>query len=102
MFDEFHFYLAFIKFGISRATSDSSHEIRDGKINREEGVTLVKKYDDEFPNKYYKNFLNYCSISDQEFQKIIDSWRSDHIWQKAESNKWELKNPIWKTVSNSQ
>ena len=30
------------KFGIGRATSDSAHEIRDGKISREEAVYLVK------------------------------------------------------------
>ena len=33
--DGFHYYLMFIKFGIGRATSDSAHEIRDGKISRE-------------------------------------------------------------------
>ncbi len=95
-FDGFHFYLQFIKFGFGRATSDTAHEIRDGKITREEGIALVKKYDGEFPKKYYKNFLQYCSITEKEFESIIDSWRSDHIWGKDKSGKWILKNPIWK------
>jgi len=102
MFDGFHFYLAYIKFGIGRTTSDSSHEIRDGKINREEGIALVKKYDGEFPHRYFTRFLDYCSISDQEFNKIIDSWRSEHVWHKGKNGKWELKNPIWKTISSNQ
>ena len=38
----------FIKFGIGRATSDAAHEVRDGKITREEAVYLVNKYDGEF------------------------------------------------------
>ncbi len=95
-FDGFHYYLQFIKFGFGRATSDTAHEIRDGKITREEGIALVKKYDGEFPKRYYKNFLQYCSITEKEFESIIDSWRSDHIWGKDESGKWILKNPIWK------
>jgi N-acetyl sugar amidotransferase len=95
-FDGFHFYLAFIKFGIGRATSDSAHEIRDKKIDREEGIALVKKYDGEFPKKYYKKFLDYCAISELEFNEIIDSWRSDHIWYKDNKAQWQLKNPIWK------
>ena len=95
--DGFHFYLAFIKFGIGRATSDSAHEIRDEKITREEGIALVKKYDDEFPNKYYKLFLEYCDMDESEFNEIIDSWRSDHIWKKV-NNKWMLKKPIWETI----
>ena len=50
-FDGFHFYLAYIKFGIGRATSETAHEIRDNLISKEEGINLVKKYDGEFPKK---------------------------------------------------
>jgi N-acetyl sugar amidotransferase len=93
--DGFHYYLMFIKFGIGRATSDAAHEVRDQKISREEAVYLVKKYDGEFPKKFYKTLLKYCNISDSKFQKIIDSWRSDHIWDKI-NGKWFLKNTVWK------
>ena len=95
-FDGFHYYLSFIKFGIGRATSDSAHEIRDNRIDRDEGIALVKKYDGEFPKKYFEKFLEYCSITEAHFDEIIDSWRSDHIWYKDNNNKWKLKNPIWK------
>jgi len=93
-FDGYHYYLAFIKFGIGRTTSDTAHEIRDGKIDRDEGIALVRRYDGEFPEKYLDEFLEYCKISRHEFDAIIDSWRSDHIWRQA-SNGWELKHPIW-------
>lgn len=92
--DGFHFYLAYIKFGNGRTTSDASHEIRDGKITREEGVALVKRYDHEFPNKYYSEFLEYCSITDEEVHEIIDSWRSDHLWEKV-NGEWRLKHTVW-------
>lgn len=92
--DGFHYYLAFIKFGIGRATSDTAHEIRDSKITREEGVALVKRYDHEFPTKHYKEFLEYCDITEDDFHEVIDSWRADHIWTK-EANEWRLCKPIW-------
>jgi N-acetyl sugar amidotransferase len=95
-FDSFHYYLSYIKFGIGRATSDTAHEIRDGKIDREEGIALVKKYDGEFPKRYYKKFLEFCSVSEEDFLLILDSWRPDHIWYKDNENVWKLKNPIWK------
>lgn len=88
--DGFHYYLAYIKFGIGRATSDSAHEIRDGKIDRDEGVALVRRYDSEFPEKYFKTFLEYCDITEEEFHAVIDSWRSPHLWEK-ESDEWKLK-----------
>ncbi|MDB2462183.1 N-acetyl sugar amidotransferase [Alphaproteobacteria bacterium] len=92
--DGFHYYLAYIKFGIGRATSDTAHEIRDKKITRDEGIALVKRYDHEFPRKYYQEFLNFCDISDEQVHEIIDSWRSDHIWAK-DGDEWRLRNPIW-------
>jgi len=88
--DGFHYYLAFIKFGIGRATSDSAHEIRDGHITREEGVKLVHRYDSEFPKKYFKEFLEYCNITEEYFWKLIDSWRSPHLWEKT-NGEWKLK-----------
>ena len=88
--------MAFIKFGIGRTTSDTAHEIRDGKISREEGVMLVKKFDSELSKKYFKITLDYMSISEKEFWEVIDSWRSSHIWEKTEKFEWKLKNPIWK------
>ena len=92
--DGLHYYLSYIKFGIGRATSDTAHEIRDGKITREEGRALVKRYDGEFPNKYHKNFLEYCSTTDEEVNEIIDSWRSDHIWHKKDGE-WKLRSTVW-------
>src|SRR5262249_30745112 len=57
--DPFHYYTTFIKFGIGRATYDAAQEIRNGKITREEGVALVKRFDHEFPQKYFQEFLAY-------------------------------------------
>ena len=43
--DGFHYYLAYMKFGIGRCTSDAAHEIRDGHITREEVVALIRQFD---------------------------------------------------------
>jgi N-acetyl sugar amidotransferase len=95
--DGFHYYLGFVKFGIGRATSDAAHEIRDGKIERDEGVALVRRYDGEFPAKYFQEFLNYAAITEDQFYEVVDSWRSDHIWTKV-GNDWQLKKPVWAGV----
>jgi N-acetyl sugar amidotransferase len=92
--DGYHYYLAYIKFGIGRTTSDAAHEIRDGKITREEGVALVKRYDGEFPKKHLQEFLEYCGITEEQFNEVIDSWRSDHLWQHT-SDGWQLKHASW-------
>lgn len=92
--DGFHYYLAYIKFGLGRCTSDTAHEIRDGHITREEGIALVNKFDGEFPEKYFKTFLEYCEITEYYFWEVIDSWRSPHLWYKDELGEWRLKHKI--------
>jgi len=88
--DGFHYYLSFIKFGIGRATSDAAHEIREGHITREEGVKLVRRYDGEFPNKHFKEFLDYTELTEKQFWEIADSFRSPHLWEKV-NGEWRLK-----------
>ncbi len=88
--DGFHYYLAYIKFGLGRCTSDSAHEIRDNHLTREEGIALVNKFDGEFPKKYFKTFLEYCDISEDYFWEVINSWRSPHLWEQIDSE-WVLK-----------
>lgn len=88
--DGFHFYLGYIKFGLGRASRDAQMEIRSQHITREEGVALVRRYDGEFPKKYFKEFLAYLNISEDHFWKIIDRYRQSHLWEKIDG-KWRLK-----------
>lgn len=92
--DGMHYWLAYIKFGIGRATSDTAHEIRDGKITREEGVALVRRYDGEFPARHFQTFLDYAGIVEDVFWEVIESWRPEHLWER-QGNEWVLRKPIW-------
>ena len=93
--DMFHYYTTLIKFGIGRATYDAAQEIRNQKITREEGVYLVKKFDQEFPIKYFDDFLSYINITQEQFWKTIDRFRSPHLWKRDENDHWALRKPIW-------
>ncbi len=88
-----HFYTMHVKFGIGRAMYDAAQEIRNNKITREEGVALVKKFDGEYPSRWLKEILEYLDMSREEFDSIIDSFRSPHLWKK-ENNTWTLLHPM--------
>jgi len=88
--DGFHYYFGLLKFGIGRATSDAAHEVRDGHIDREEAVALVRRYDAEFPKKHFTEFLEYCGMTEDEFWEIAERWRNHDIWVQ-ENNEWKLK-----------
>ena len=89
--DWFHYYTTLIKFGLGRASYDAAQEIRNKKITREEGINLVKKYDDEFPINYFKDFLEYIDISENIFWETIDKFRPSYLWENK-NGKWTLKN----------
>ena len=92
--DPFHYFTTYIKFGLGRATYDAAQEIRNDKIDRQEGINLIKRYDDEFPKKYFKDFLEYIDITEKDFWENIDRFRSPHLWEKRE-DKWYLRYSCW-------
>ena len=53
----------------------------------------MKRYEGEFPKKYFKDFLEYLDITEEHFLEVVDSWRASHLWGKVDGN-WELKHPI--------
>jgi N-acetyl sugar amidotransferase len=92
--DPFHYWTTLIKFGIGRTTYDASQEIRNHKITREEGIALVKKFDQEFPKKFFKELLDYMEMSEGEFGNSVDKFRSPHLWMKKDGQ-WILRHTIW-------
>jgi N-acetyl sugar amidotransferase len=88
--DGFFYYTRFIKFGVGRAMMDSAQEIRNGHLNKKEGLALIEKYDGEYPSRYEKEFYDYISMNKDEFLELCDKFRPKHIWKKK-SNRWELK-----------
>ena len=88
--DGFFYYTRWIKFGVGRATMDSAQEIRNEHITKEEGLALINRYEGEYPSRFEKEFLEYISMSRNEFLDLCDEFRSPHLW-KIEDNEWKLR-----------
>ncbi len=91
--DDLHFYTLYTKFGIGRATYDVSQEIRNDHLNIEEGKKLIKKYDGEFPSRYFKDILSYLNLKESKFFHILNNFRSPHLWKK-QNKKWKLRHTV--------
>jgi len=91
--DGIFFYTQYIKFGYGRVSHDASQEIRNHHITRDEGMALVRRFDGEFPQKYFEEFLEYIDIKEDRFWKTINSFRDPHLW-KNESDEWKLRHQI--------
>ncbi|MBI1767951.1 MAG: N-acetyl sugar amidotransferase [Bacteroidetes bacterium] len=91
--DDLHYYTTFIKFGIGRATYDASQEIRNQHLTREEGQALVKKFDGEFPDKYFNEIMEYIEMEPGHFHELANKFRSPHLWANQNGG-WKLRHTV--------
>lgn len=80
---DLHCYLQFLKFGFGRCTSDASIEIRRGRLTRDAGVTLVRKFDGLFPLEYLDAYLDYFDMTQKEFWQVIDKFANYNLLMKG-------------------
>ncbi len=85
-----HTYLMYLKFGFGRATQDAGIEIRRGAMTREQAKNLVKLYDNQYPEKFEKQYLDYYQMKLEDFNKVLDK----HV----NKNLFEKKNGRWSPI----
>jgi N-acetyl sugar amidotransferase len=87
---DLHCYLMYLKFGFGRATQDIGIDIRRGAMTREQGIELVKIYDNEFPHYALDEYLEYFKMSKKVFFNIIDKHVNKKLFKKIKG-KWAPK-----------
>ena len=55
-------------------------------------MALVRRYDGEFPSKYFPEFLDYLDIEEDHFWRVVDSYRHPNIW--GWDGEWKLKQQV--------
>lgn len=91
--DGLHYYTTFIKFGLGRASYDSSQEIRNRHLTRDEAVALVKRFDGEFPIKYFNGIMKHIGMEPERFYQLCDEFRSPHLWERR-GDDWKLRHQV--------
>ncbi len=91
--NEVHDYLKYLKFGYGRGTDDASHEIRHGRMTREEGLKVVQRYDARTPRvlDYYCDFMG---ITKEQFYAYVEPMRDLSIWEKNDKGIWSTKDSV--------
>ncbi len=94
--DDLHYYTTRVKFGLGRASYDASQEIRNKHITRDEAKLLVDKFENEFPDKYFNELMNYLDMKEDYFHSLCDKFRPPHLWKKV-NGEWKLRHNVNKT-----
>ena len=67
-------------------------EIRHGRMTREEGIEMVKRYDANEP-KALEFYCEFLGITKQDFYRIVVPMRDRSIW-KQEGEKWVVMDSV--------
>jgi N-acetyl sugar amidotransferase len=77
--------IKYYKFGFGRVTDYVNEEIRLGRMTREQGISVVEKYDDACSDEYIESFCTYIDISVNEFWDHVYASVNPHLFS-VESN----------------
>jgi N-acetyl sugar amidotransferase len=97
-FISIHHYLKWYKFGFSRLFDNLSIEIRNGRMNRDEAIRIVREQRDQTPHEDIDKFCNFVGINRKQFFEICEGFRNKDIWF-YENSKWKIKDFVtsdWK------
>lgn len=70
--------IKYFKYGFGKVTDEVCELIRYGRMTREEGFELVKKYDGKCAPEYIKRFCDYLEIGEDEFWRVANSYKKQY------------------------
>jgi N-acetyl sugar amidotransferase len=84
-----HDLLKLYKHGYSKVTDHASREIRFGRITRNQGIALVKKFEQQKP-LYLDLFSKWIGSDMRGMQFILDQHRNPLYWNQLTPGNWEF------------
>jgi len=74
----------YFKFGFGFATDEVCYNIREGRLTREEGFELIKKYDGKCDPKYIQKFCDFIGITEEGHWAVVKKFKKYDPW-----NRWD-------------
>ena len=86
---DIHDLLKLYKTGFSKVTDQASREIRFGRISRNQGLSLVRRYEQE-PLKYLDVFCKWLGVSKLALKFVLNQHRNPKYWIEKEPANWNF------------
>ena len=85
-----HDQLKLYKHGYSKVTDHACREIRYGRLTREQGATLVRRFQ-HGRAEYTSLFCDWLGVTRRGLQHLMDLHRNRLLWQETSAGSWVLK-----------
>ena len=100
-YSDLHDYIKYLKHGYGKVVDHASREIRLGRITRNKGIALVKKFNHLKP-RYAKLYFDWLGITQNSFDYVINQYRSSAFWPKDEVFQFPSESIYYKNLALSQ
>lgn len=84
---DLHDHLKMAKHGYSKVTDHACREIRHGRLSRDEGLALVRAYEEQ-PLQHLDKFLEWLGIDESGLNYIVGVHRGTHVWDEPKPGRW--------------
>ena len=74
----------YLKFGFGRCTQDVGIDIRRGAMTRKQGLSLVRLYDGEYPEKHVDSYREYFQLTAAEWDAVLDRHANRALFEKKD------------------
>lgn len=81
-FININMYVRYLKFGFGRTSDIVNLEIRSGRMSRDQGIDLVKRFDGNYDEVLVEKFCDYIGLSINEFWSVIDKFVNKKLFEK--------------------
>lgn len=88
-----HDWIKVVKHGYGKATDHACREIRFGRLTREEGAELARRYRDVRPADL-PLFLEWIGMGERELLETLDAHRDPRVWRREAEGAWTLLDPV--------
>ena len=86
-----HQYFKVLKFGYGRATDHACEDIRNGRITREQGKELVRRYDlVDVSEDLIEAFVAHLGITRAGFDGVMERYRNPAVWKRDSRGRWQI------------
>jgi N-acetyl sugar amidotransferase len=84
---DLHDQIKLYKHGFSKVTDHACREIRHGRLTREQGLMLVRRYE-QAPVRFSGLFQKWLGVTEASLQFLMDEHRNPKFWNPAGPGVW--------------
>lgn len=83
--------IKYFKYGFGKVTDEVCELIRYGRLTRDEGLDLVRRFDGTCAPEYIRRFCEYLEIGEHEFWRVANSYRNPKIFSQDPDGSWHFR-----------